>query len=182
MTRREEQSDGAAWASLSWRFASLVTLLVTSLVISLVITSLAALLTLSLSLLQAELLNFEELASVEALLNNTGTSSSNAPPSCPSSLPGQSPQTMLTYEDFCSLRPHVPPRALRYMSSAFFLSFPPDIEGRISATAFFKRLCSSICIAKTRITLQFYDQSNRGRLREVRSGLARGANRRFFLI
>ena len=116
---------------------------------------------------EAELLNFEELASVEALLNNAGTSSSNAPSSSPSSLPGQSPQTMLSYEDFCSLRPHVPPRALRYMSPAFFLSFPPDSEGRISATAFFKRLCSSICIAKTRITLQFYDQSNRGRLRET---------------
>ena len=53
------------------------------------------------------------------------------------------------------------------MSPAFFLSFSPDSEGRISATSFFKRLCSSICIAKTRITLQFYDQSNRGRLRET---------------
>ncbi|GMH91687.1 hypothetical protein TL16_g12124 [Triparma laevis f. inornata] len=53
------------------------------------------------------------------------------------------------------------------MSPSFFLSFTPDTKGRISATSFFKRLCSSICIAKTRITLQFYDQSNRGTLRET---------------
>ena len=47
---------------------------------------------------EAELLNFEELATVEAILNNAGTSGSNVPPSSPTSLPGQNPQTMLTYE------------------------------------------------------------------------------------
>ncbi|GMI02998.1 hypothetical protein TrVE_jg9726 [Triparma verrucosa] len=106
---------------------------------------------------ESSLLNFEELAAVESLLNKSGQRDNV----------NSTEPVMLTYEDFCALRPQVPKRALRYMSPAFFLSFNPDSSGHISATAFFKRLCSSICIAKTRITLQFYDQSNRGTLRET---------------
>ena len=47
-----------------------------------------------------------------------------------------------------------------------FLSFQPDPTGRIDGSEFFRRLCSTICIAKTRITLHFYDVGGRGLLRE----------------
>ena len=78
---------------------------------------------------ESSLLNFEELAAVESLLNKRGQRDNV----------NSTEPVMLTYEDFCALRPQVPKRALRYMPPAFFLSFNPDSSGRISATAFFKR-------------------------------------------
>ncbi|GMH54494.1 hypothetical protein TrRE_jg7526, partial [Triparma retinervis] len=105
---------------------------------------------------ESTLLNFTELASIEALLNSHGT-----PPS-----PGSSSGSRLSYESFSRIRSSVSKRASKYFTAGMFLSFTPDGEGKIDGGEFFRRLCSTICIAKTRITLQFYDAGGRGLLRE----------------
>ena len=108
---------------------------------------------------ERELLSFEELAKVEEQLNTA-----HSPPQPASH--ETTVRALINYETFCSLRKNIPKKALKYFTASFFLTEPRDKYGRISTQSLFTKICSAICIDKTRITLQFYDIIGQGYLRE----------------
>jgi hypothetical protein len=99
-----------------------------------------------------DLLSFDDLSAVEALLLP----------------PGEDPATArLSYERFVEVRGRVPKKARQYFTAAAFLSFPPlQPSGAISPGAFFWGLCEALSLGRARVHLQYYSPGHLGMLRE----------------